>query len=188
MIRFIAFLLGLVLFTGSGLAHEDHQHSVPLSEDDRVLLKEYRIDAPFTFIEAHGFSATLMDGTAIELTDYHGKVVVLNFWATWCTPCLKEMPDLEELWNDSGGKVVVVAISMGETEEKIRKFLKKHHFSFPIIADTDMKIVQLYGVKNLPITYLVDPDGVIIGRAIGPRDWAKLELVEFLKSRISNNN
>ena len=60
-------------------------------------------------------------------------------------------------------------------------------FSFPIIADTNMKIVQLYGVKNLPITYLVDPDGAIIGRAIGPRNWAKPELVEFLKSRIPSN-
>ena len=187
MFRFVTFLLGLVLFTGLSHTHEGHQHPVPLSDTNRTLLKRSSIEAPSTFIEAHDFSGTLIDGTVIELTDYQGKVVLLNFWATLCAPCLKEMPDLEELWHDTDGEVVVLAISMGETEKRIRKFLEKHPFSFPIIADTNMKIVQLYGVKNLPITYLVDPDGAIIGRAIGPRNWAKPELVEFLKSRIPSN-
>ena len=187
MIRFAIFLFGLVFFTGLSHAHEGHQHPVPLSEEDRALLKEHHIEAPLTFIEAHDFSAALMDGSEISLADYQGKVVVLNFWATWCAPCLKEMPDLEELWAGSDGKVVVLAISMGETDEKIRKFLEKHPFRFPVIADTDMKVVQLYGVKNLPITYLIDPDGAIIGRALGPRNWAKPELVEFLKSRTARS-
>ena len=187
MFRLVTLLLGLVFFTGLSHAHEDHQHPAPLSDDERALLKLSNIDAPHTFIEAHDFSGTLIDGTAIQLADYQGKIVLLNFWATWCAPCLKEMPDLEELWSDSGGEVVVAAISMGETEEKIRKFLQKHPFSFPIIADTDMKIVQLYGVKNLPITYLVDPNGAIIDRALGPREWAKPELVEFFESQTSGN-
>ena len=111
---------------------------------------------------------------------------ILNFWATWCSPCLKEMPDLDQVYQSLGPEnLVVLAVSMGESRERVRKFLKKRNYSFPVMTDPEMEITRLYGVRNIPITYLVDPSGVIIGRALGPREWSEPKLLKFFRSRMN---
>ncbi|MDG1178684.1 MAG: TlpA disulfide reductase family protein [SAR324 cluster bacterium] len=157
----------------------------PLSTDEKKVLKKLRITPATQWIEAHDFAGKMMDAKTVNLQDYRGRFVLLNFWATWCSPCLKEMPDLENAYNEMGQeKLVVLAVGMGESVEKIKAFFNKYSFTFPLLADNRMKITKLYGVRNIPVTYLIDPDGVVLGRALGVRDWASPDLLAFIDSRL----
>jgi peroxiredoxin len=157
----------------------------PLSADEKKVLKKLRITPATQWIEAHDFAGKMMDAKSVNLQDYRGRFVLLNFWATWCSPCLKEMPDLENAYNEMGQeKLVVLAVGMGESVKKIKAFFNKYGFTFPLLADNKMKITKLYGVRNIPVTYLIDPDGVVLGRALGVRDWASPDLIAFIDSRL----
>ena len=157
----------------------------PLSTDEKKVLKKLRITPATQWIEAHDFAGKMMDAKTVNLHDYRGRFVLLNFWATWCSPCLKEMPDLENAYNEMGQeKLVVLAVGMGESVAKIKAFFNKYGFTFPLLADNRMKITKLYGVRNIPVTYLIDPDGVVLGRALGVRDWASPDLLAFIDSRL----
>ena len=161
MNRFLYLIsLGFILFSlTSSFASENK--SIPLSPSEMDLLEEFRIEIPSHYIKSHDFKGELASGESFSLADFKGKFLILNFWATWCSPCLKEMPDLEQVYLDLGPKnLVVLAVSMGEGSERVRKFLKKRQYSFPVMVDPDMEITRLYGVRNIPITYLVDPSGV----------------------------
>jgi len=158
---------------------------VLLSADEKKVLKNLRITPATQWIEAHDFSGQLMDAKTVNLKDYRGRFILLNFWATWCSPCLKEMPDLEEAYLEMGQeKLVVLAVGMGESVEKIKAFFNKYGFTFPLLADKKMEITKLYGVRNIPVTYLIDPDGIVLGRALGIRDWASPDLLAFINSRL----
>ena len=158
---------------------------VPLSADEKEVLKKLRITPATQWIEAHDFAGDLMDAKTVNLKDYRGRFVLLNFWATWCSPCLKEMPDFEKAYLQMGhNKLVVLAVGMGESIEKIKAFFYKYGFSFPLLADNKMEITKLYGVRNIPVTYMIGPDGVVLGRALGIRDWASPDLLAFIDSRL----
>ena len=158
---------------------------VPLSADEKKVLKKLRITPATQWIEAHDFAGDLMDAKTVNLKDYRGRFVLLNFWATWCSPCLKEMPDFEKAYLQMGhDKLVVLAVGMGESIEKIKAFFYKYGFSFPLLADNKMEITKLYGVRNIPVTYMIGPDGVVLGRALGIRHWASPDLLAFIDSRL----
>ena len=177
--------LSLFAFTSS-MAHSKKSN---LTDEDIKLLKSLRITPPSIWIEAHDFTGELNDGSTVNLKDYQHRFVLLNFWATWCVPCLKEMPDLEKAYQIMGSKkLIVLAVGMGEDKSSISKFAEKHDFTFPMIADSTLEIARLYGVENIPITYLINPEGVIIGRALGIRDWASPELIEFMDSKLQLTN
>lgn len=186
ILRYVLILfLSLFAFTSS-MAHSKKSN---LTDEDIKLLKSLRITPPSIWIEAHDFTGELNDGSTVNLRDYHHRFVLLNFWATWCVPCLKEMPDLEKAYQKMGSKkLIVLAVGMGEDKSSISKFAEKHDFTFPMIADSTLEIARLYGVENIPITYLINPEGVIIGRALGIRDWASPELIEFMDSKLQLTN
>ena len=113
-----------------------HSKKADLTDEDRKLLKSLRITPPSIWIEAHDFTSEINDGRIINLRDYHHRFVLLNFWATWCVPCLKEMPDLEKAYQQMGPKkLIVLAVGMGEDKSSISRFAEKHEFTFPMIAD-----------------------------------------------------
>jgi thiol-disulfide isomerase/thioredoxin len=174
----------LLLMTSPSLAARS-----PLSEEAQAILESERISAPKVELAAADFEGILLGGKPFRLSDQKGKVVFLNFWATWCSPCLKEMPDMQELQKELGSKILVLAVGMGEDAERIEKFQKKYQFDFAILPDPEMVVTQLYGVRNIPITYLVDPSGIVVGRALGPREWTRPKLLAFfenLASKASN--
>ncbi len=183
------FLYSLFFITGFCLLMffraEALEKAVPLSKSEKELLNQSRIEVPTHYIEAHDFEGKLPSGETARLSDYDGKFLLLNFWATWCSPCLKEMPDLDEAYQALGKDgLAVIAVSMGEGGKRVEKFLKTRLYSFPVITDPEMNITRLYGVQNIPITYLIDPSGAILGRALGPRKWSAPELLEFFRSRL----
>lgn len=150
-----------------------------LSGKDKLIFQKHLIELPKTALIAEDFKGKGFNEVQDSLAKYQGKFVVLNFWATWCVPCLKELPDLELLYKKIQKKnAVVLAVAMGEAEETIAAYLQKHPLTMPIMVDPLMEISQVYRVANLPVTYLISPNGVVLGRALGPRDWANPGLIE----------
>jgi len=112
------------------------------------------------------------DGKTYRLSDYRGKVVVLNFWATWCPPCRYEMPSMERAHRKvQGENIVLLAVDVGESEDKVFEFTGQFPVTFPLLLDIDGAVIQKYPVIGLPTTFVIDPRGIITHRAIGSREW-----------------
>jgi cytochrome c biogenesis protein CcmG/thiol:disulfide interchange protein DsbE len=116
----------------------------------------------------------------VTLHDLRGKVVVLNFWATWCPPCVEEMPSLVKLQSNLKDRVAVLAVSVDEDERSYRTFLKKNHVDLLTVRDPQQKSNELYGTFKFPETYIIDRQGVVRRKFIGPVDWTRPDVVEYL--------
>ena len=120
-----------------------------------------------------GFSARTLDAHELSLTDLRGRVVILNFWASWCLECRPEMPALERLHRDLGSRgLAVIGVNAGEDLATARRYADDLHLSFPLALDPGRKINALYGVIGLPATFLVGRDGRAVALAVGPREWS----------------
>jgi len=115
------------------------------------------------------FTVTTLDGTTLNIAELKGKVILVNFWATWCKPCLYEMPLLEkEIWQEyRSPEFVMVAIAREQSEEEIASFRKEHGFSFPMAADPRKDIYNLFASEGIPRTYLASPAGKILFQSAG---------------------
>lgn len=119
----------------------------------------------------------------VALHDYKGKVVVLNFWATWCPPCVEEMPSLVELQKRVKDKdITVLAVSTDVDEGAYRKFIKDHNVDLLTVRDPDQKANSLYGTYKFPETFVIDKNGVLRRKFIGAVNWTDPEVVEYLTS------
>jgi len=116
----------------------------------------------------------------VSLHDFRGKTVVLNFWATWCPPCVHEMPSLVKMQSDLKDRVVVLAVSVDEDERSYRTFLKKNNVDVLTVRDPQQKSNELYGTFKFPETYIIDRQGVVQRKFIGPVDWTRPDVVEYL--------
>jgi peroxiredoxin len=132
--------------------------------------------------KAPNFCLEDLKGKKSELKHFKGKVVFLNFWATWCGPCKEEMPSMEALHHQFKEKgFVFLTISVDYAGVKpVKEFIEKHHYTFPVLIDPKGKTLDLFGVKGIPTTFLIDPKGILIGKAIGPKDWQKPEVISIL--------
>jgi cytochrome c biogenesis protein CcmG/thiol:disulfide interchange protein DsbE len=129
---------------------------------------------------AKQFSFTL-DGKPATLADLRGKVVVLNFWATWCPPCVEEAPSLNQLQMAIGPRGgTVLGVSVDEEQGAYDKFLQEHQIRFPTYRDPSKQIALSYGTTMYPETYIIDRDGRLARKIIGPQDWASPEMVAYL--------
>lgn len=137
-------------------------------------------------IPAPDFNLKAEDGKWYKLSDMRGKVVVINFWATWCPPCRYEMPALENLWQKVKDKnIVILGVNVGEDADTIFEFTGTYPVSFPLPMDIDGKVIEQYPIRGLPTTYVINPAGMVTHRAVGSRqwdeDWLIAELEKLLK-------
>lgn len=122
------------------------------------------------------------DGKTYRLTDYRGKVVVLNFWATWCPPCRYEMPSMERAFKKVQDEdIVLLAINVGESEDEIFEFTGRYPVTFPLLLDRDGTVIRRYRVVGLPTTFVIDPRGRLTHRAVGGREWDDEKLLAELR-------
>lgn len=134
---------------------------------------------------APALSLTSLDGRLTRLEDLRGKVVVVNFWATWCAPCREEMPTLQKTWQDlRGPDFELLAINVGEEEAVVREFLAafEAELEFPILLDPGSQTVADWKLKGLPVTVVIDKHGRAVYEAVGGRDMASQEIIEILRA------
>ena len=123
-----------------------------------------------------------LEGGTHRLSDYRGKVILVNFWATWCGPCRDEMPSIQELKNKLAGKpFVVLAVNLDEPESRIQKFLSQMKLDFKILLDPERKVARAWNARILPASYVIGPDGKIRYSLIGEINWGH----DLVVSRIS---
>lgn len=117
----------------------------------------------------------------IALNQFRGKVVVLNFWATWCAPCVEEVPSLVEMQRRMKSKgIEVVAVSIDDNENAYRQFVKDHNVDLLTVRDPAQNVAGLYGTFKFPETYVIDRNGVMRRKFIGAIDWTEPDITEFL--------
>jgi len=135
-------------------------------------LRELDLVKPSRARGAEDFVLPALGGGSFRLSEQRGKTVLVNFWATWCPPCLEEMPAMERLWRkhkDAG--FVLVAVSVDADPQKVVPFAAAHKLTFPIVFDSKMTVAEKYGVRALPSSFILRRDGNLAGLALGPRHW-----------------
>ncbi len=131
--------------------------------------------------KAPDFALRDLEGRVHRLSDYRGKVVVVNFWATWCPPCRKEMPSLERAWRALRGEgVVVLAVDVAEDENAVFAFVAERDLTLPVLLDEQGDTIARWSAKGLPTTYIVDPEGRIAYQAVGPREWDEAPILKAI--------
>jgi len=134
---------------------------------------------------AADFTLRDLDGKDHKLSDYRGKVVFLNFWATWCPPCRTEIPSMERLNEVLGSKdFVMLAINTDENVKDLEAFVKEKAHNFTVLSDADGKIQKLYNVFKFPETFVIDQQGNIVEHIVGARDWSSTEVLKFFNAQI----
>ncbi len=148
-----------------------------------VWLQSAKYEPLVVGMQAPDFSLPDLGGKKQQLSDYRGKVVFLNFWATWCKPCKEEMPSMETLWeNFKNEGFVMLAVSMDRvtTTKDIPPFIESLKLTFPILTDSWGQTDKRYKLMGVPETYLIDQNGILREKIIGPRDWTSRENMDVI--------
>lgn len=163
MLRLLCLVIGLSLSVAAAQARE---------------LKPYQGDpkpAPLALND--------LAGKPVGLDDFRGRVVLVNFWATWCPPCIKEMPSMQRLHERLGKRgFTVLAVNMGETGAEVNDFLKRVPVGFPILLDRDGAVLKSWKVFAFPTSYVIDPDGAIRLAVFGEVDWDAPEVIAKIEA------
>jgi len=133
---------------------------------------------------APGFTLPGLDGKMVSLSDYRGHVVLVNVWATWCPPCVDEMPSMEKLYRElKGENFEILAVSIDALGKKaVAPFMKKYSLSFQALMDPDGTIKALYQTTGVPESFIINQEGILIEKVIGPKDWATPPVVGFFRN------
>lgn len=135
-------------------------------------LKELDLIQPTRRKLAEDFTLPTPDGQRFRLAEQRGKVLLVNFWATWCGPCREEMPAMQRLWQQQKNQgFVLVAVSVDVDPKVVRPYLTKYELTFPVALDPKLDVGNAYGVRALPSSFIVDREGYVAALALGPRPW-----------------
>lgn len=135
------------------------------------------------------FRLSALDGKQVGLSDYRGKVVMVHFWATWCPPCVEELPVLDRMYRSLAGRdFEVLAVSVDEGgAESVASFVKKNAPSLPVLLDPGASVAHSYGTFKFPETYILDRSGIVRYKVIGEADWSNPEVVKAVRNMIDQH-
>jgi peroxiredoxin len=170
ILRLLALLLGLVV-------------SAPARAEDPA--KELELARPPRVQTAKPFEVATPEGGKLSLADFRGRVILLNFWATWCGPCKEEMPAMERLYQKHRAQGLVVLALSNDSEgstQRVARFIKESGFTFPVGLDPRLRVASLYGVRVLPSSLVIDRKGGLTHIALGPREWDRPAAGRFFES------
>jgi len=132
--------------------------------------------------EAPPFCLKTLNGGKVSLSDYKGRLVLLAFWATWCPSCVEELPLLEKFMAKNKDQITVLTLAInGEKEKRIRRIVNENKITLPVLLDVKEKIARIYGVNFVPAAFLINREGLIVGKIIGERDWTSAEAWPSIK-------
>jgi thiol-disulfide isomerase/thioredoxin len=150
-----------------------------LASDPFVSLKMSRLPAGSMAVP---FELTTLDGKVVKSSELAGKVVLVNFWATWCGPCKEEMPSLARLQKQlDPAEFTLLTVTTDLQRQGITHFLSQLGVSLPVLFDEDQDVSRSFMVRGLPTTIVIARDGTLVGRAVGPRAWDSLEAVAVMR-------
>ncbi len=130
-------------------------------------------------------------GAPFSTADLAGKVVVVNFWATWCPPCVKELPSMQRLWERFRARdFVMLAVNVGESVDEVDLFLQTFDpaLDFPVVLDSELAVVKAWPVFGLPTTFVVDGQGMLAYKALGERDWEHAEIAAQIEALLDGGS
>lgn len=168
MIKKLTLLACLFLLTAMGPGLPEKPSGKPLSplDTDKIINSK-----------APDFTLKDLAGNNISLSSFNGKVVLLNFWATWCPPCRDEMPSFNKLHHAMNRRgLVIIAVSTDGSVKGVRDFVEKIKVDFTVLTDTDRAISKQYRVFSMPTTFLIDKNGKIVEKFYGQYDWTEPEI------------
>lgn len=132
--------------------------------------------------KAADFSLQDLGGSTVTLSALKGKVVLLNFWATWCPSCVSEMPSLNKLYGEMKSRgLEIIAVSTDGSASSVRDFVETHKLRFPIVMDVDRDVIHLYHVFSLPTSFLINKQGIVVQKFYGEYDWMGKETREKIE-------
>jgi len=139
--------------------------------------------------EAPDFTLPDVEGRPVRLRDFRGKLVFVNFWATWCPPCRLEMPSMERLYQTfKPTDFALLAVSIDRQGAPVVKpFMAELKLTFPALLDSKTEVARQFGLRGLPTTYLIDREGRLIGAAVGGRDWYSTEAKALIAGLLQNS-
>jgi len=131
------------------------------------------------------FSLADLKGKTHTLADYRGKVVLVNFWASWCTPCVLEMPELTQLKQHMAGQPFeIIAINVGERENRVKHFAKRINFNLPVLLDISSKVFKEWNIEIMPSSFLIDANGFVRYRVLGNPGWDNEQTLPLIEQLI----
>ena len=129
-----------------------------------------------------------LNGNNINLSDFHGKIVFLNFWTTWCPTCRIEMPSMEKLYQKLKNKdFAMVTINLQESASQVKAFFEEFKLTFTVLLDSNGEVGASFGIRAIPTTYILDKTNRIIGLVNGPREWDSKEAIALFENLIDND-
>ena len=151
------------------------------ADSDKSAVSPYEIDK-LDRQKAPEFSLKDVNGRTVTLASLKGKVVLLNFWATWCPPCLSEMPKFNALYKEMKGRgLEIVAISADRSADYLKDYISKNSLEFKVLYDEDRSVLKRYKVFSMPTTFLIDKNGVIVEKFFGEYDWTDREITQKIE-------
>lgn len=164
---------------------ESSPQAAPATTESGALqqrLQSLGFQTPTADLPAMDFVLEDLLGNELSLSSFQGQVVLLNFWATWCGPCKIEIPSMEELYSEMQGQgFVILAVNSQEARDQVARFVQDNGMSFPVVLDSTGRIGATYSVRAIPTTYIINPQGYILGRMVGTREWYTTEIVELIE-------
>ncbi|MGY0692765.1 redoxin domain-containing protein [Virgibacillus sp. FSP13] len=201
---FIIVLIGMFVWAVYDLVDQPEDTAIPdeneeidsgsgaNSEEDKKDAVDVESDALTTDEAAPGlnegnmapdFQLETLDGETVKLSDYRGQRVMVNFWATWCPPCRAEVPDLEKFHQNKD--VVILAVNLTQTEnsmQEVESFVDEFDMTFPVLLDENIEVANLYAIRPIPTSYMIDSDGIIQFKAFGAMHY-EMMVEEFEKMK-----
>jgi peroxiredoxin len=163
-VLFLAFLIGIVGFN----LYSDRKDVTTIENTGMVVNDDVTGIAQGEKLP--NFTVKMMDGEEVKLSDYEGEKVFLNFWATRCPPCKAEMPHMQSFYDGEPESVEILAINLEESNAKVTEFVDQYGLTFPILMDEDGEVAETFEVYTIPTTYVLNEDGTVHQKIIGPMD------------------
>ncbi|RBW69002.1 peroxiredoxin family protein [Bacillus taeanensis] len=157
----------------AGEKNQENEESVPAAASSGEIGLEKGDKAP-------NFTLENLKGEQVSLSDFRGKKVLLNFWATWCPPCKEEMPEMEEFYEKNGAKMEIIAVNLTMFEHdqaNVAPFIKEYGLTFPVLLDKEGEQAKVYQAITIPTSYIVDEKGIIQQKIVGPMTYEMMEKI-----------
>lgn len=186
LLTFVLLLVGASLLYGTLSEQNEIDNLVtlettaaPVTDTNSAAVPQSTATAAPSNMSAPDFTVTDRDGNAVRLSDFSGKPVILNFWASWCGPCKSEMPEFEEAYHRYGEEIAFLLVNVtdgsSETVTSATSYIDGQGYTFPIYFDTTLEASILYGASAIPLTYFIDANGNLVARAAGALSADKLQ-------------